>query len=39
MMHFGIPGKFIRIVKNSYDAMTCKVVHAGEMRKCEIVLW
>ena len=31
MTHYGIPGKFIRIIKNSYDAMTCKVVHAGKL--------
>ena len=31
MMHYGIPGKFIKIIKNYYDAMTCKVVNAGKL--------
>ena len=31
MMHYSIPGKFIRIIKNSYDTITCKVVHAGKL--------
>ena len=30
-MHYGIPGKFIKIIKNYYDAMTCKVVNAGKL--------
>ncbi|PFX23506.1 Retrovirus-related Pol polyprotein from type-2 retrotransposable element R2DM [Stylophora pistillata] len=29
MRHYGIPGKFIRIIKNSYDKMTCRVLHAS----------
>jgi len=31
MKHYGIPEKFIRIIKNSYDKMTCKVIHAGKL--------
>ena len=31
MVHFKIPGKFIRTIKNTYDAMTGKVVHAGKL--------
>ena len=31
MIHCGIPGKLIRIIKNSYDRTTCKVVHAGKL--------
>ena len=31
MRHYGIPRKFIRIIKNSYDRMTCKVLHAGRL--------
>ena len=31
IMHYGIPGKFIRIFKNSYCAMTCKIVHSGKL--------
>ena len=26
MRHYGIPGKFILIIKNSYDRMICKVL-------------
>ena len=29
MMHYDIPGKFTGIIKNSCDAMTCKVVYAA----------
>ena len=29
MRRYGIPEKFIQTVKNSYDRMTCKVLHAG----------
>ena len=29
MRHYGITGKFIQIIKNSYDKMTCEVLHAG----------
>ena len=29
LRHYGIPGKFIRIIKNSYDRMSCKVLNAG----------
>lgn len=31
MKHYGIPGKFIWIIKNSYHRMTCKVLHVGKL--------
>ena len=30
-MHYSILGKFIRIIKNCYDSLTCKVVNAGKL--------
>ena len=29
MRHYGIPGKFTLIIKNSYDRMICIVLYAG----------
>lgn len=31
MKHYSIPKKFIRFIKNSYDRMTCRVLHAGRL--------
>ena len=37
MRHSGIPGKFIQIIKNSYDRVTCKVPHAGGLSESFMV--
>lgn len=33
MRHYGIPGKLVNLVKNSYDGTTCQVVHDGDLSK------
>ena len=30
MRHYGIPDKITNIIKNSYEGMTCRVVHGGQ---------
>ena len=31
LAHYGIPQKFINIIKNSYEGTTCKVIHEGQL--------
>lgn len=31
MRHYGIPNKYISIVKATYDGMTCRVLHGGDV--------
>ena len=31
MKHYGIPDKYISIVKATYDGMTCRVLHGGDI--------
>ena len=31
LQHYGIPEKFITLIRNTYDGMTCKVTHAGRL--------
>lgn len=31
MRHYGIPQKITNIIKNSYEGMTCRVVHGGQL--------
>ena len=31
LRHYGIPEKFITLIRNTYDVMTCKVTHAGRL--------
>lgn len=32
MRHYGIPEKFIRIIKNTYDGTSCRVMQEGNLR-------
>jgi len=32
MAHYGIPQKFINIIRNSYNNMQCRVIHEGQDR-------
>ena len=31
LQHYGIPEKIITLIRNTYDGMTCKVIHAGRL--------
>ena len=31
LAHYGIPQKFINIIKNSYEGTSCKVIHEGQL--------
>ena len=31
MRHYGIPDKIVSLIRNSYEAMSCKVVHRGKL--------
>ena len=31
MRHYGIPEKFIAIIKNTCEGMSCKVLHEGTL--------
>ena len=31
LQHYGIPEKFISLIRNSYEDMACTVVHAGQL--------
>ena len=31
LRHYGIPLKFVDIIRNSYDGMSCRVIHEGEV--------
>jgi hypothetical protein len=31
MAHYGIPQKFINIIRNSYNNMQCRVIHEGKL--------
>ena len=31
LQHYGIPEKFISLIRNSYEDMACRVVHAGQL--------
>ena len=31
LQHYGIPDKLISLIRNSYEDMTCRVVHAGQL--------
>ena len=33
MGHYGIPQKFINIIRNSYNKMQCRVIHEGKLRE------
>ena len=38
MKHYGIPDKYISIVKATYDGMTCRVLHGGDITDKFLVL-
>ena len=31
LRHYGVPKKLTNIIRNSYDGMTCRVVHEGQL--------
>ncbi|KAH9583018.1 LINE-1 retrotransposable element ORF2 protein [Schistosoma haematobium] len=31
LRHYGVPEKFVNIIRNSYDGLQCKVVHGGQL--------
>jgi len=31
LQHYGIPEKFISLIRNTYEDMACRVVHAGQL--------
>ena len=33
MRHHGIPTKFVNIIKNSYEGMSCKIIHEGQLTR------
>ena len=30
-LHYGIPDKFISLIRNTYEDMACRVIHAGQL--------
>ena len=33
LRHYGVPKKLVNIIKNSYEGMTCRVIHEGQLTK------
>ena len=31
LQHYGIPEKFISLIRSSYEDMACRVIHAGQL--------
>ncbi len=31
LRHYGIPVKLINLIRNSYEGMTCRVIHGGQL--------
>jgi len=31
LRHYGVPGKLVTLIRNSYEGMTCRVVHGGQL--------
>ena len=31
LRHYGVPTKIVTIIRNSYEGLTCKVVHGGQL--------
>jgi hypothetical protein len=29
--HYGVPQKFVKLIRNSYEGKTCRVVHGGQL--------
>ena len=37
LRHYGVPMKLVHMIKNSYEGMSCRVIHDGQLTKnCEI---
>ena len=34
LRHYGIPLKFVNLIKNSYEGAKCRVVHEGRLTEC-----
>ena len=33
LRHFGVPTKLVNMIKNSYEGMSCRVIHDGQLTK------
>ena len=33
LRHYGVPMKLVNMIKNSYDGMSCRVIHDGQLTK------
>ena len=33
LRHYGVPQKFVSLIRNSYEGMLCRVVHGGQLTK------
>ena len=31
LQHYGVPAKFVNLIRNQYEGMTCRVVHGGQL--------
>jgi hypothetical protein len=31
LRHYGVPQKFVKLIRNSYEGMSCRVVHGGQL--------
>ena len=31
LCHFGVPMKFVNLIRNSYEGLSCRVVHEGQL--------
>nr|KAG5710957.1 hypothetical protein BaRGS_013691 [Batillaria attramentaria] len=31
LRHYGVPTKLVNLIKNSYDGMTCRIIHGGQL--------
>nr|KAG5705129.1 hypothetical protein BaRGS_030846 [Batillaria attramentaria] len=31
LRHYGVPAKLVNLIKNSYDGMTCRIIHGGQL--------
>nr|KAG5702955.1 hypothetical protein BaRGS_034728 [Batillaria attramentaria] len=31
LRHYGVPIKLVNLIKNSYDGMTCRIIHGGQL--------
>ena len=33
LRHYGVPKKLVNMIKNSYEGMSCRVIHEGQLTK------